>query len=353
MMVLEKPQPTRTMGENMTAMPIPIMPSHVHCEKPPKLPVPAEGVNAVGNCVLPRPANLLVPFDFEGPGRRLLTRAISLANGLNATLRLLHVMDEGSADLRARHLCERKMHEWAHRDGLVRVPVHVQVRQGGLLDQVLRAIENIPTDLVAMLASREGHRVGPYAHNLAEQLSHWAPVPILTFTEAVLDDQHHVCDSYPCAHWRRILVPVDYSAAAGRALKYAVTLAQEHQAQLLVLHATMVPISDHEFTAASRSACDARVAVRRADERLKNWVARIATGNCTWATQVRAGVSVAPTILLEAKRFKADLIVMGTGKPFFSQHRRWMSGMNVILRYAPCQVLTVPDTNTGMRLKCK
>lgn len=324
--------------------------SHVPCSDTHKMAVSFQRESSEGCAGLRRPAGILMPFEFDALGHRLLTRAVHLSNGLNATLRLLHVMDDGPADLRTRHLCERKMHEWVHRDGLLQVPVHIQVRQGNRLDQLLRAMENIPTDLVVMSASREGHTLGPCSRNLAEQLTRWAPVPVLTYTDAVLDDKHHVCGEYPCAHWKRILVPVDMSAASTRALNYAVALAQEHKAELLVLHASMVPTSVFEAARTAKHAVDAHQFVPYTHDRLMDWASRVVRGRCSWTSQVRAGVSVAPAILIEAKRFRSDLIVLGTGKPFFSRHRRWMSGMDVILRYACCQVLTIP--NTTMSCSC-
>jgi nucleotide-binding universal stress UspA family protein len=145
--------------------------------------------------------------------------------------------------------------------------------------------------------------------------------------------------------YRRILVPVDGSAISKLGLRHAVGLAKEQRARLRVLNVlddmALVPMMDgypaadmtrliDSMKASGQQALDESVALARK------------SGLRAEAALVEArGHAVSEAILADAKKFRADLIVMGT------HGRRGMSRLLLgsdaerVLRDAPVPVLLV------------
>ncbi|MCC7418509.1 MAG: universal stress protein [Acidobacteria bacterium] len=142
--------------------------------------------------------------------------------------------------------------------------------------------------------------------------------------------------------FRRILCPVDFSAASVRAFAHAAALARWYDAQMTVLH--VVPTFDsmsvrgglgdpvHVVTPTSREQVLAEM------NRSLNMAAAPPR-----ATSVAEAGDPQTTIIDQAVSKGADLIVMGThGRRGF---KRLVLGSvtEAVLREAPCPVLTVPQ----------
>jgi nucleotide-binding universal stress UspA family protein len=144
--------------------------------------------------------------------------------------------------------------------------------------------------------------------------------------------------------YKRILVPVDGSPVSAKGMKEAVKLARAARARLRLLHVV------EEYAAFSSPEVGANIgpildALRDSGKRTLAKVERAAR-----ALGVRpetslvedAGGRVADSIVEQAKRWRADLIVMGT------HGRRGMNRMligsdaELVIRYSPVPVLLVP-----------
>jgi nucleotide-binding universal stress UspA family protein len=159
----------------------------------------------------------------------------------------------------------------------------------------------------------------------AEQIFRRAPCPVLTV------GPHAARSPVQFENWRCILFATDFSQGSLHALPYALSLAEENQATVVLLHViSMVPVQEQDPVK------------DRAQKRLEALVPIDAAAWCNPECLVRFDF---PTegILQVAKERGADLIVMGVRKPAaprLSAHMPWAVATEVVCR-AHCPVLTV------------
>lgn len=142
--------------------------------------------------------------------------------------------------------------------------------------------------------------------------------------------------------FRRILHPSDFSKASGPAFRRALALARENRAELRLVHVVMPPafaLEDSFMTA--KTWRDITQAGRRdAERRLRPLVARARRAG----VRVRAAVlegSAFQEIVREARRRRADLIVIGTHGRTGVARFFLGSVASRVLALAACPVLTV------------
>jgi nucleotide-binding universal stress UspA family protein len=141
---------------------------------------------------------------------------------------------------------------------------------------------------------------------------------------------------------RRVICPVDFSAASKQALAHALKLAEESDAHLTVMHVIEVPPELNEVpTSAAFNVDEIRLeAEASALERLRALVPKEAREFCTIETAVFEG-KASREVLRRAAEEHADLIVMGVhGRSAFDL---WLFGSNaqIVARASTCPVLVV------------
>jgi nucleotide-binding universal stress UspA family protein len=110
--------------------------------------------------------------------------------------------------------------------------------------------------------------------------------------------------------FKRILVPVDFTAGSDRALRYAAALALAHRARVLPFHATP-PICltvDCGYGSANRQMPN-ETSLRQTRARLQRLVHRVVPIELAEDVTVRSGEPI-EQIVIAAKEWRADLIVM-------------------------------------------
>ena len=138
----------------------------------------------------------------------------------------------------------------------------------------------------------------------------------------------------------RIMVPIDFSEHAEPVLEWATHLAQEHDAELLLLHAYHLPVEFQQLEGAYLPQ-DFWESVKT--EALQN-LETYATGIRESGIQVRVIVCEgypATVIEDEAIEQRADLIVIGTHGLSGIKHMLLGSIAERVVQKAPCPVLTV------------
>lgn len=144
---------------------------------------------------------------------------------------------------------------------------------------------------------------------------------------------------------RRILYPTDFSDAAEQAFGWAAWLAEEYDAELLMLHALVLHAADpadpdHRFPDLG----DAHDALARwADDRMEAVLERHDPADVPVRTERRRGLSPGPTIVEHARQREADLVVMGTHGRRGLRHLMLGSVTEEVVRRAPCPVLTARE----------
>jgi nucleotide-binding universal stress UspA family protein len=142
----------------------------------------------------------------------------------------------------------------------------------------------------------------------------------------------------------RILVPVDFSACSLDALEYAVVVAQQAKASLMLLH-VLEPVSyGLDFTLGhSRT----RELVRENwTKRLEDLASSLKVTDIPVEVRLRGGLP-ADSILDSAQTLPCDLIVMGTHGRRGISHAISGSVAEAVLRKALCPVLTVRSPKFG------
>jgi nucleotide-binding universal stress UspA family protein len=110
--------------------------------------------------------------------------------------------------------------------------------------------------------------------------------------------------------FKRILVPVDFSAGSDRALRHAASLARAHQARVLPVHVTpaLCFTVDCGYGPVNRAVPDEAL-LRETRARLQRLVHRIVPAGLAEEVAVRCGGPI-EQIVTAAKEWKADLIIM-------------------------------------------
>jgi len=168
--------------------------------------------------------------------------------------------------------------------------------------------------------------------SVAEEVFRKSPVPVLTIGP----------ETRRCAHagakFHKILYATDFSADSLAAVPYAVSLAEENQARLILLHVmkpSSTPLSERE----------AQDLISNATFQLHDVVPASAELWCTAEAIVREG-NPADKILEVAREKEADLIVLGVrqaeGRLGAATHLERATAHKVVV-HAKCPVLTVRD----------
>jgi len=144
--------------------------------------------------------------------------------------------------------------------------------------------------------------------------------------------------------YKRILVPVDGSPTSNKGMQEALRLAKASRARLRLLHVVeqtiafgapeiavdIGPILDAQRAAARRRLAAIERRARRPGVRLDT------------ALVENFGMRVADAVIGEARRWRADLVVMGTHGRRGLQRALVGSDAELVVRYSPVPVLLVP-----------
>jgi nucleotide-binding universal stress UspA family protein len=134
---------------------------------------------------------------------------------------------------------------------------------------------------------------------------------------------------------KRILVAYDFSSDAEIALKCGLSVAQEYQTELHVLHVLAKSENDEPETAWVRGEENAYVNAAR---KLQRAIPSEAFLWCDVVTAVRWGKPY-QKVLEYAKNHEIDLICLGASGSDFSMGALFGSNVDRILRQAPCPVV--------------
>lgn len=277
--------------------------------------------------------NILFPTDFSQMSSVALPFALTLARVYGSTLFVAHVLPAEPhrqvvpdrlpiQDDYAWHDAREKLNEWTEDPSLGDTPCKALLDQGDLAKVIPQIIREQQVDLV-VLGTRGRRGVSKLVlGSSAEKIYRSAPCPVLTVGPKV-----HAGD------WklRRILCPVDLAEDPEPSLHYALSLAEENEAEFIVLQAVPLVPWQHRATV--------EIQMRA---RLEALIPPSARDWCTPQFLVR-WEHPAEAILLAAAERGADLIVMGVRRARaagLSAHLPWPVASEVVSR-APCPVLTV------------
>jgi nucleotide-binding universal stress UspA family protein len=197
-------------------------------------------------------------------------------------------------------------------------------------------------DLIVMRSRRRPHRAALLG-SIAESVCRTAPCPVLVTHS---DEREWVDVSMRQIELRKILVPYDFSDYSELALKYALSLAQEYQAELHILHVLPRQSSSGPELAWYPSSDES--AYHKAARRLQRVVPSEVFLWCDVKNAVSEGRPY-HEILNYAEKNETDLISIGAHGAGFGMRALFGSNVDRVLRQAPCPVLVARPLKPALR----
>ena len=139
---------------------------------------------------------------------------------------------------------------------------------------------------------------------------------------------------------RKILCPIDFSQHAELVVEWAIHLAQEHDSEVLLLHAYHLPVEFQQLEGAYLPADFWDSVKEEAERSLAIYAERARTASVSVREIVREGYP-ASVIQEEAREENADMIVMGSRGLSGLKHLLLGSIAERVVQKAHCPVLTL------------
>lgn len=284
---------------------------------------------------------ILTASDFSKSSTLALKRAASLALDLNIRLELLHVVEDSLLDhffqpeQKAREksrLAEAAMHrlrEEAEREMPAGVEYRCRVETGRAFLAIIHTARLVQAGLIVVAAHGRHSLRDLFIGTTTEKVVRKADLPVLVVKNA------------PRASYRRVLVPTDFSAAAGNALAAAMTLAPD--ALIDPLHVYTLWGGEYLTSPTIRDAAQERYQREmrsKVSSAMTDWLRGIETGDRRLKEHIRQGRAAA-LIPKVAKELGVDLVAMGTTGRSGLSHVLLGSVAEHALWQLPCDLLTV------------
>lgn len=273
---------------------------------------------------------ILVATDLEGNCSSALRYGQAIAARHRSSLVILYVIDPvgyafspsdpqfPESDLEARWEL-KKIEEDIRSHGIA---VHSVVESGVICERILQSIKDHHADLL-ILGTKAKTKAGRTAlGTVARRLLARCSCPILTVppeSESLLST---------AGNWRRVLVATDFSPASLTALQCAQNIAR---GQLFVIHAN---------SAGDQKECQICL------EKLR-FLAPLNESHTVPVEHVAVTGQIGELISQHARRFRADLIVLGSPSLELSPEEFGSSTVLEIISQATCPVLCVPSMESA------
>jgi nucleotide-binding universal stress UspA family protein len=278
---------------------------------------------------------ILYPTDLSPESAGALEYAVALARSYGAKLILGHTTGPHSACAASedgRRLINEIVAKHTHTAATERVDWEAITVEGDTVTEVARVAAEHHIDML-VTNSRKVPRAMTLLDSTAEAITRTAPCPVLITPQGSdVDDALSSGISF-----KRILVAYDFSGDSELALTYGLSLAQEFQSELHLLHvlsparqaiaqeARTVPTGlEDGFHTAARRLCN----VVPAETHLWAEVKQVVTQGIPYRE-----------ILTYARENEVDLICIGASGAGFGLWALFGSNTDRILRQAPCPVL--------------
>jgi len=278
--------------------------------------------------------NVLIATDFSRCSNLAVSFGLELARGYQAKAEVVFVVPAdqfllvgpeaytAAKDAARRDLLELKQELRRKHSYIEGEDYHLFQLEGDVAESILAFARQRENDLIVVGTHGRGGLGRALMGSVAEQVFRQSPVPVLTLGPHLQRIAH-------AGTPRHILVPVDFTPAAKRAVHYASAIAKEHKATLTLLH-----VIEHWPAQAD----NARV-MEELRARMNGLIPEEDTGlRCSFRIEVGR---VEETILYTADGTEADLVVMGVRPRTGLLNRLMWPHAYEIVRQATCPVLTV------------
>lgn len=298
---------------------------------------------------------ILFATDFSGGSEGALAYSLAIANHYGSELFMVHVLpteprefvplDPLPRELDGKRTdAEQQMKRLVHDAHKKNLQCHTVVGRGEVWDVLADVIERERVDLLILgTHGRAGFKKVALG-SVAEEVLRLAPCPVLTVGPHVTPVHNGTAD------FREILYATDFGSASAKAFPYALALAEDCAAQLVLLHMVQpMPVADISGAAYGPPIYAAQELVKWQKEKRKESEAKLrklipSSAKLAIEPIYVVGMDFLPEGILDAaKLHKAELIVMGANRvasPHLASHMPWAVTHEVICK-ARCPVLTV------------
>lgn len=297
---------------------------------------------------------ILCPIDFTEPSRRALSYSAALARWYSARLEAVHVTSPPESDVADgvavvepdsrgfEETLAADLRRFVSDPGLPDVVHEVVITRRRTHEAIVERARATAADLLVMGTHGRGGFDRLMLGSVTERVLRTAPCPVLTVPAAeTVPGPRDEDGRAPEVTFRRILCPLDFSAASLLALQHALSLARESNGAVTVLYALEYldpeePCEHVEFDIRRRR----QHFLEQARARLH---AAVAAEDTTWCdiTEV-VDIGRAYKVVLEyAASWHADLICMGAQGHGGLELTLYGSNTQHVSRAATCPVLTV------------
>lgn len=292
---------------------------------------------------------ILCPTNLSPESDEAVRYAIALARAYNAELVLLHctALEEGRNRIddydHASRAIEAAMFRHAGANGLNGLEWRsLVIACDDVGAKISSEAADYGVDLIVMCSRRRPHRAALLG-STAESVSRTAPCPVLV----IHSDERDWVTTSEAINLRRVLVAYDFSDHSELALNYGLSLAQEYQAELHLLH-VLPPLAVND-TEISWHPMGRENAYHTNARRLQRAVPAEAHLWCEIKHSVREGHAYRE-ILSYAEQHEIDLICIGAHGAGFGMRALFGSNVDRVLRQAPCPVVVTRPLKPAMTL---
>lgn len=289
---------------------------------------------------------ILCPIDFSPSARHALEHALAIAKWYESEVTAMHVVSAAAipyppilfapASVEPTRVqvqtAERELQTWLDSAAALGIRTDALVEEGGAASHIVERARTLPADLIVMgthgLSGFERLMLG----SITEKVLRKAPCPVLTVPPAA-----STAAKIP---YTRILCPIDFSESSLAALRFAVSLAEEADAHLILLHVLAWPADDELLVEQFETVEVRELVERRARERLDALLTEEMRVWCKPVTRIAYGKAYRE-ILATADADSTDLIVIGVRGRNALDVTLFGSTTNQVVRGASCPVLTL------------
>lgn len=296
--------------------------------------------------------SILCPIDLSPNSDEALRYAVALSKAYNAKLILLHCAtgepsSDHNAHEKAAETIKQALVKYAGDFGLSGLDWRSEVVTGeDVGETIVREAAILRVDLIVMRSRRRPYRAALLG-STAESVSRNAPCPVMVMHS---DERDWVTGAKANINLKRVLVAYDFSDYSELALTYALSFAQEYQAELHLLH--VLPPSNSSETEINWHPLGREGAYHQAARRLQRSVPNEVH---LWCDVKHAVIEGQPyrEILSYAERNQIDLICLGAHGAGFGMQTLFGSNVDRVLRQAPCPVLVSRPLKPAMHFEAK
>jgi len=277
--------------------------------------------------------NILYATDFSGHSNAALPYALCIARKYGSKILAVHVVSLSLFPSSSPTIALQAMASQAVREAkdsmakldaqLEAIPHKVLIRKGNISKELSRIVDEDRIDLIVLGTHGRAGVSKVLMGSVAEEIFRQAPCPVLTVGPNVHGEPGVAVEM------RTILYPTDFSSESLTAAPYAISMAQEHQARLYLLHVTGSPVDKPTEDSLK--------------ERLLGLIPQEAKLWCEPKAYVDSG-SASEKILGLGEELAVDLVLLGvkrTPRLAGASHHPVTATAYKVVTQAICPVLTV------------